>query len=145
MAYGHIYLTTPDGTVNWAVDDTYEKLTLATTAGPLKDFTHTTPNKLTYTGTLSRTFEIQASISARTPAGSTQKNTFAIFKNGTLVPGSFQTLRAQTAEATPNNANPMTMVTLANGDYIEIYGQVPGAGIDSEIANLALSVRELTR
>lgn len=118
-AYGNCYmLANVTGTSVPGGISNYVKIAGTTTAGELNQFTMSSDNQLTYTGTLSIETYISVSIFG---SDGTAINilTFSIYKNGILIPASQMT-------ALPNQNNIVNVTIFAitgmvTGDYIEVY------------------------
>jgi len=116
---GMYYITTP------AVTDLgsplspgdYTKVLGTTTAIALKRFTHSN-NRLTYTGAATVNVLVQVVTSVRCQFGGREIG-MKVAKNGVVVDHS-EILR-DTGNNTLGAVSTMAMVTLANGDYIEVF------------------------
>lgn len=119
LAYGGMYLSSSSANTN---PTTPAKANGTTTSMGLNQFTHTS-NRLTYTGTATRTFEITVCISISTSAAETFD--VYIYKNGTVITGT------QIQRKTSNNDIGACalggLVSLATNDYIELYVHVAGS------------------
>lgn len=104
-----------------------------TTALDLKDFTHTSPGRLTYTGAVTKKFEIISAI-AFTSSQSNQIVRFRVAKNGTTVAAS--EIARKLGTGTDLGALPLVFeVELVTNDYIEIFCTLDASSSDTITAN----------
>ena len=115
MAYGGMYFSSSATTTLSAI--TPAKAAGTTSSMGLNGFSHTS-NRLTYTGTATRTFEVLATLSAHTVSGA-ETLTFFLYKNGTLITG------AEIDRKVSNNdigaVAVSALVSLATNDYVEVW------------------------
>lgn len=119
---GSCYAESQTTATTISVTGTYVKANITTTAGSvLGRFTHTA-NRLTYTGSKTRVFDIDAMV---TTTSTTDGNQIAtkIYKNGVAVAGSraIGTARVSGGVNRANNIKPQSIISLSTNDYIEIY------------------------
>jgi len=93
----------------------------ATTAGLLSsDFTHTSPNKLTYTGAITKNFNIQYSLT-----GDTASNDRSLYvylgRSGVALQDSYSLLLSKDVPADSDNVSGGCLCTLSTNQYIELY------------------------
>ena len=118
LSFGSCYISTPAETTI-AGADTPIKAAGTTTALQSNNFTHSGSNRLTYTGTTTLYFNVQALISATKAAGSASDVRFAIAKNGSVVTGmSVSRNVSSTAEGAMACGGIIQMET---DDYVEIW------------------------
>lgn len=97
----------------------------ATTAGLLDSFTHTSPNRLTYTGTATKVFHVTLSASMEHSANNTTIDT-AFAKNGT-VDTNTNILRLVSANSV-GAISVERLISLATNDFIEIFSDADNVG-----------------
>ena len=98
----------------------------STTANLLEGFTHTSSNRLTYTGTETKTFKIAAVVSVTHSTNNTNI-TFYIAKNGTIITASKVLRKVGTGGDV--GATPLLWIeNLATNDYIEIFSDADSSG-----------------
>ena len=97
----------------------WEKIDIATTANSLAGFSHTSPNRLTYTRGLTRQININASIDAEVGTVN-QLVEVAIFKNGTIVADTAREIELNTSGVS-KSITILSFVELAQNDFIELY------------------------
>jgi len=116
-AYGEYYISTIAATPI-VTAGSYVKVAGTTTAGTLSNFTHTSGNRLTYTGTATRKFFVSATISFHGTNGTDYA--FAIGKNNNIITAS---IVEQTGEgaADLSSVSVQCIVELANTEFIEVF------------------------
>jgi hypothetical protein len=116
-AYGEYYISSIAATTIVTAGQ-YVKVAGTTTAGSLSNFTHTSGNRLTYTGTATRKFFVSASVSFHGTNGS--DFALAIGKNNNTITAS---IVEQTGEGVSDlsSISVQCIVELANTDYIEVF------------------------
>ena len=133
MAFGGMYLSTATVNTN---PTTPEKANGTTSSMGLNGFSHAT-NKLTYTGTATRTFEITGCLSISTSAADTC-NLF-IYKNGSVIAGTH--IQRKTSNNDIGACAIGGLVSLATNDYIEFYVDVDStANITWEYGTIVVRV-----
>jgi hypothetical protein len=117
-AYGSIYISsstaTPLATANVPL-----KAYGTTSAETLQRFTMPTDNRLTYTGTKTRVFQVTATFSTLAEADGKFYSMY-IYKNGSAIGGSRQKSKQQKGNE-PNSIALSCNVSLATNDYIEVW------------------------
>lgn len=119
---GSCYAESQSTATTIAVTGTYVKADVTTTAGSvLGRFTHTS-NRLTYTGSKTRVFDIDAMLSVTSTTDGNQIGV-KIYKNGSAVVGSraIANVRVTGGVNRANNIKPQSIISLNTNDYIEIY------------------------
>lgn len=140
MATGNIYISSTSATVITSVNVPY-KVAGTTTAANLFRVTSPANNRLVYTGTKTRRFQVIASLTASFSSLVSNKYfSFYIAKNGVVMPESKQKVKLI------NNTD-QTSITLscsvstAPSDYIEVWVENNSDGTDITIQTLNLSIR----
>lgn len=123
--HGGCYVSTPAATTV-TVAGTFYVLAGTTTALDLDLFTHSSPGRITYTGTTTRTFFVTASASVVSSANNILIST-RIAKNGTTIAASEMQFYKTTAADT-KIVSSQTIVSLAQNDYLEMYITCDSAG-----------------
>lgn len=90
-----------------------------TTAGTLTNFTMPSDNRLTYTGTTTRTFLVIATISATKSPGSASLVRLHLAKGGSVITGA--TTRATVSASDEVQLHVSYPVSLATNEYVEIF------------------------
>lgn len=139
VATGSLYissyaLTTVD------VINTPVKIAGTTTTSELVRFISPANNRLQYDGSKTRTFIVTASMSA-TGASGTNVFSFYIYKNGVQVPSSRQRTKVYSASGDITAIAINCTVTLAPGDYIEVWTENNDNHIDITVQNMTLTVK----
>lgn len=133
VAGGNMYITTPIQTVISSTGVPVKVLG-TTTSASLFRMTAPTDNRLTYTGSKTRSFQVICSLTAVQP--STNKYfSFYIAKNGVILPESRQEVKL----VNNTDQGPVTLscrVTLAPNDYIEVW-------VENETSNTNLTVQTM--
>jgi len=124
-AYGSWHITT---SLTNTANGTPAKLAGAgvTASDLISDFTHTTPNRLTYTGTATRIFRVSSALTCTHSTGNTVM-TFSYAKNGTNDADTSISRKVGTGGDVGAFAME-TLVSLATNDYIEIFCDADSAG-----------------
>lgn len=120
------YISTPGATTITNAGTYYVLQGVSTSQLNLINFTHASPGRLTYTGTITRYFVVSGDISIISSANNVLVG-IQLAKNGTLLPGSIKTFTKTTAADTktiPVNYG----VQLATNEYIEMYVTCDSAG-----------------
>lgn len=116
--HGACYISTPAATTVTTAG-TFYLLQGTTTAIDTTLFTHSSPGRLTYTGTVTKTFFVTAMLSVTSSVNNLIIK-IRIAKNGTTIAGSEQ----QYFKTTSTDVKPVStqyVVTLATNDYVELY------------------------
>ncbi len=132
LSYGGFYVSSAAATGNITAA-TYVLLGGTTTAFALNHFTHATPNRLTYTGTSTKVFDVVCSISF-TSSQSNEIARFRVAKNGTADPNS----EVGRKLGTGTDLGALALVheiSLATNDYIEIFATLDVSTTDTITAN----------
>ena len=122
MTYGSIYFD-PDNTAATTLDSpagTAVKAAGTTITMMLEGFTHTTDNRLTYTGAVERDFEVKALFSVTKGDGGDTLGSFYLAKDGTVITGS-KINRAIANTSDEGAAGVACHVTLAQNSYVELW------------------------
>lgn len=118
-AYGGCYVSTPAATTI-TTHNTWYVMQGTTTSTNLTGFTHTSPGKLTYTGSATRVFRVGATIQLQTNTASiTAKARFGV--SGTT---DATTEQATTYGPSASDIRPLVLealISLAQNQYIEVY------------------------
>ena len=115
--YGHVYITTPIET-NISAQNVYIKVAGTTTDGALSGYITTGQNRLINNG-VSRVFKVDATITAITSSGSQKDFEFLYYLDGTTpIAPSCQTVAINNKD---NNIVLTTIITLLNGQYLEVW------------------------
>lgn len=138
-ATGTLYVSTA-ATTNIVTINTPVKVSGTTTATELARFTSTVNNRLVYDGTKTRTFIVNATMSASGTSG-TYQYSFYIYKNGVQIPASRQRAKIYSSFGDIQVIPISCTVTLAPGDYVEVYTENNEANIDINVQNLTLSIK----
>jgi hypothetical protein len=123
--HGGCWTSTP-APVTITVADTYYLVGGTSTAQALTLFTHATPGRLTYDGTITKDFVIIAKTSLVSSANNIVMKT-RLAKNGTTDASSEQSYFKTTASDVKGFVT-MTVISLAQGDYVELYVTCDNAG-----------------
>jgi hypothetical protein len=120
-AYGEMYMTgnatvTPIVTTGVAV-----KVSGTTLAGELNEFTHTN-GRLTYDGTETKIYKIEAAWTWGISAGTAELCSMYLYKNGVVVSKSrIQGKLNDTLANYPRNASLSVLLSMAQNDYVELF------------------------
>lgn len=101
-------------------------------------FTHTSPNRLTYTGSKTMVFHAGSSFSFAQVGGGTVDWLFALYKNGTIISGS--RARRQTSNNSYGSTAIHKFITLATNDYVELWVSGDGSSNDIIISDFNLFI-----
>ncbi|AEA42544.1 hypothetical protein [Fluviicola taffensis] len=137
VAGGNMYLTTPVATT-FALANTPVKVLGTTASASLYRATHPTSNRLTYTGSKTRSFFISSSLSITQPS-SNRYFSFYIAKNGVIIPESRQDVKVV------NSTDQVSLtiscrVTLAPNDYIEVWVENQSSTTNMTVQTMNLSM-----
>jgi hypothetical protein len=138
-ATGTLYVSSAVNTTI-AAANTPVKIAGTTTATELARFTSPANNRLVYDGTKTRTFIVTAAISA---SGTSSSNvySFYIFKNGTEITASRQRTKVSSTVGDVQIITIVCTVTLAPGDYVEVWTENNSSAIDLNVQNMTLSIK----
>jgi len=123
--HGGCYVSTPAATTITSAG-TFYVLAGTTTEIDITLFTHTSPGRLVYTGTVARDFFVTAMFSFTSSANNILAKA-RIAKNGTTIAGSEQQFFKTTGSDTKTLAT-QYIVSLATNDYIEVFVTCDSAG-----------------
>ncbi len=138
VAGGNIYVSTPVATT-FSATNTPVKVQGTTTSSNLFRVTSPTNNRLTYTGSKTRSFDVSGAMSISNP-NSNRFFSFYIAKNGVVIPESRQDVKL--VNSTDQVAVPISCwVTMAPGDYIEVWVANQTATTDVTVQTLNLSIQ----
>ena len=138
LSFGSCYWSTATATTEAAA--TPIKAAGTTTAMQLGSFT-TTNNRLTYTGTATRTFEASFTGSSTKGGGGSTIAKYMIYKNGVAVPGA-EIDRSKANTSDEGAMSVMCHVSLATTDYVELWVETD-TGDDLTIEHGVLAARVL--
>ncbi|TSJ44945.1 hypothetical protein [Fluviicola chungangensis] len=138
VAGGNIYITTPVATT-FSASNTPVKVLGTTTSAGLFRVTNPANNRLTYNGSKTRAFFVSGALSITQP-NSNRFFSFYIAKNGVIIPESRQDIKV--VNSTDQVSLPLSCrVTLAPGDYIEVWVANQTATTDITVQTLNLSIQ----
>lgn len=138
VASGNIYISS-SALTTIATMDVPVKVAGTTTALSLFRVTMPSSNRLTYTGSKTRRFQVIVSITG-TCASSNRNFSFHIYKNGSKLPESTQSMKL----ASGVSAGSLTLsctVSLATNDYIEVWAENNSDNTDITVENMNLSIK----
>ena len=138
-ATGSLYITTTAATDITATNSP-KKVAGTTTTYELVRFTSPANNRLMYDGTKTRTFIVTAALSATGVSG-TYLYSFYIYKNGVQIPGSRQRTKVYSSSGDFQTLTLVCTVTLAPGEYVEVWGENNEASGDLTVQNMTLTVK----
>jgi hypothetical protein len=138
LAGGNMYISTPVATTFTTMNTPVKALGTTTSAGLFR-VTSPTNNRLTYAGSKTRSFFVSGALSISQPA-SNRFFSFYIAKNGVVIPESRQDIKV--ANSTDQVSLPISCrVSLAPGDYIEVWVANQTATTDITVQTLNLSIQ----
>ncbi len=118
---------------------TYTKLAPTTTAlGSSTEVTEATTARLTYTGTPNKRMEITCNISFAQSVGANRDIEFALYKNGSVVPGS--NIVSTTTTALKQSVSLSFHNTMSTNDYVEVFAKNAGGSGDLAVYSFYLSM-----
>jgi hypothetical protein len=138
VAAGNLYMTSAVTTVISAVN-TPVKIAGTTTATNLFRVTSPANNRLTYTGTKQKRFQVICSLTA-TQVSTNKYFSFYIAKNGVILPESRQEVKIINS----TDQGPVTLsctVPLSPNDYVEVWVENETSSTDLTVQTLNLSIR----
>jgi hypothetical protein len=138
-ATGSLYISASAAT-DITATNTPKKVAGTTTTFELSRFTSPQANRLQYDGTKTRTFSVTAALSA-TGASGTYLYSFYIYKNGVQIAGSRQRTKVYSSSGDIQTISVVCTVTLAPGDYIELWSENNEANIDLTVQNMTVTVK----
>ncbi|HEU4470958.1 MAG TPA: hypothetical protein VFR58_07745 [Flavisolibacter sp.] len=139
VATGSLYISTSALTDITAVN-TPKKVAGTTTSTELIRFSAPVSNRLQYDGTKTRTFSVMAAMSA-TGASGTNLYSFYVYKNGVQIPASRQRTKVYSASGDIQVITIVCTVTLAPGDYVEVWTENNDANVDLTMQNMTMTVK----
>ena len=134
----HMWFTGNDTATTITTLDEWVKIGIATSANSLAGFTHTSPNKLTYTRDLPLSVKVLASLDVEAPSNN-QRCEVAVFKNGTIVASTAREIELNTqniSKAVTIN----TRVEVEQDDELELYIRNRTGTADLTVNSLAVTV-----
>jgi hypothetical protein len=134
---GNMYITTPVATT-FAVAGTPKKASGTTTSADLYRVTHPMNNRLTYTGSKTRSFHVIASMSV-SQNNNNRYFSFYVAKNGVILPESRQDIKI-VSSTDQVSVTLSCRVNLAPNDYIEIWVENQTATTDVTLQTMNLSM-----
>lgn len=136
-AYGSCYISTP-GATTVATVNVPLPLAGVTTAGPLNNFTHTSPGKLTYAARVTGTFLVNATATV-TCSADAKRLVLSIAKNTTVDVGSEIGVTMATG-AIATSLNSQAVIELDEGDYVSVYieNTIDAANATGTLCNLTV-------
>jgi len=138
VASGNMYLTAPVATT-FTVAGVAVKALGTTASTNLFRVTNPSNNRLTYTGSKTRSFQVSCSMSITQPSNN-RSFSFFIAKNGVIVPESRQD--AKVVSSTDQVSLTLACITsLAPGDYVEVWVENQTATTSVTIQTLNLSLK----
>jgi hypothetical protein len=117
-AYGECYISSITATTITTAGNFY-KIAGSTTADTLSNFTQPTNNRLTYTGTATRKFLVNAALSFHGTTGNDYK--FAFHKNGSSILSASIISTTATGAGNLAHVSCQCIVELATNEYIEVF------------------------
>lgn len=139
VATGSLYITSSTLTDITAINSP-KKVAGTTNTFELVRFISPASNRLQYDGTKTRTFIVSAALTANGASG-TYLYSFYVYKNGTQVTGSRQRTKVYSASGDIQTVSVICTVTLAPGDYVEIWTENNEANVDVTVQNMTLTVK----
>ena len=134
------YMTGNATATSVSVVGTYYKVAGTTNSGSLiQRFNHTN-NRLTYTGGITKIFEVNAIASLTSGSGNTVK--VSIYKNGSILPES-ESLATVSNNNRSENIKCQTLVSLSTNDYFEIYVANNSATQNITVSDLNVIVKPI--
>jgi hypothetical protein len=117
-AYGECYISSLAATTI-TTTGVFVKVAGSTTAGSLSNFTQPVSNRLTYTGTATRKFLVNASLSFHGTNGNDYK--FAFYKNGSSILSSSIISTTATGAGSLAHVSCQCFIELATNEFIEMF------------------------
>ncbi|GAF77768.1 unnamed protein product, partial [marine sediment metagenome] len=114
--YGEFYMQ-GNATSTPLATDTWTLISGTTSAGILEQYSHTTPGKLTYDGSETKDFLINATISMT--GGVDDVYHFSAYKNGSIV-AKTEIVRKNGKSGDAGNAGLTALVSMSTDDYLEL-------------------------
>jgi len=138
VAGGNMYISTPVATTFAAINTPVKVLGTTTSAGLFR-MTSPANNRISYGGSKTRSFYVSGAMSISQP-NSNRFFSFYIAKNGVIIPESRQDIKV--VNSTDQVSLPISCrVSLAPGDYIEVWVANQTATTDVTVQTLNLSIQ----
>jgi hypothetical protein len=118
-SYGEMFTTANAAGTTISVQSTFQKAIAPTSDGILNNFTNSSANKLTYTGTKSAIFKCQVSCTAQN-TGIGQTTSYAIAKNGAILAKSQEQI-VFTVALDKAEVSVTCIVQLNQNDFVELW------------------------
>lgn len=135
---GNAYMEANATATTIAATSTFVKAAGATTMGAITQrFSHTA-NRLTYTGSATRSFAVESIVSLT--SGNTNVVAVAIYKNGAIVPGGVSRVTTS-GSGKSENVSTQAVVSLATDDYVEMWVANESAVQGITVSDLSLLIR----
>lgn len=138
VATGTLYISTPALTDITGIN-TPKKVAGTTATSELLRVTSPASNRLQYDGTKTRTFIVTATASVAGASG-TYAYSFYIYKNGIKIAASKQKTKIYSSSGDIQVIALVCSVTLATGDYVELWTENNEANVDITAHNMTLSI-----
>lgn len=136
---GAMYVSSPAATIS--VGTTPVKANGTTTATRTDNFSHPASNRLQYTDSITKKFEVAASISSESSVGNVILSMF-VAKNGSHIAASEITRKIGTANDV-GNASLLYDLDLAQNDYIEVFIAIDTGTSNITVDKMIVSVKEI--
>ncbi|MCB4792412.1 MAG: hypothetical protein LHV68_11100 [Elusimicrobia bacterium] len=140
-SYGEMFATASADLSDVTVAGTYLKAATVTTAGDLKNFTHSS-GRLTYTGTKTKIFKCSVSLTSAVAAG-THLTGYKIYKNGAPIAKSEILSVTGTTAINRSDVNLGCLAQLNQNDFLELWLTTTDAIIDVTVSYLNFSLTEV--
>lgn len=122
--------------------DVAAKISGSTTASTLNQrFSHST-GRLTYTGALTKSFEVTVATSYKCPGASQEIVGIYIAKNGAIIPESEMYSKTDTS-GSPMTCTNLSILTLQTDDYVEVFIENATSNADILVEFMSVSVKAL--
>ena len=138
IASATLYVSTPAITDITGINSP-KKVAGTTTTTELARFTSPVSNRLQYDGTKTRSFTVNGVMSV-TGASGTYLYSFYVYKNGVQVAASKQKTKVYSASGDIQVVAIVCSITLAPGDYIEVWTENNEANVDVTIQNMTVTI-----
>lgn len=143
-SYGELTMFGNATATNIAITGIPVKVAGTTTAGLNNDFTHTN-NRLTYTGTQAKIFNLQATFTWELASGVADLASMWIYKNGSVIGKSrLQGKMNDTLANYPRNASITILESLSQNDYVELWVSNDGATNNMLVSYIQFNAIEIT-
>jgi len=138
---GEMYFVGNSTATSLSVQNTWYKISIATTAGELSKFTHTSPNRLTYVGRRPIKARLIAALNAYSAQNTLQEHEVCVYKNGVQVASTVTPL-ATRATDTPVQSVINSFIYMEENDYVEIYIRNTTSANDITIQNMSVTISD---